>query len=63
MVWPTGSVYTECVDHYRVRIEGLSSQQQVFTLLNKIAALFFIPSCEVLRKYGDKAGFSLAQGQ
>jgi hypothetical protein len=63
MVWPTGSAFTECVDHYRVRIEGTSSQVEIFALLSAISADMYIPSHEVLRMYGSKPGYSLAQGQ
>jgi isocitrate dehydrogenase len=63
MVWPSGSVFTECVDHYRVRVEGEMTQQDIFTLLGKVSEVFYIPSFEVLRNYGDKPGYSLAQGQ
>lgn len=63
MVWPSGSVFTECVDHYRVRVEGEMSQPEIFDLLSKLSSQFYIPSHEVLRTYDDRAGFSLAQGQ
>jgi isocitrate dehydrogenase len=63
MVWPSGSVFTECVDHYRVRVEGEMSQPEIFDLLSKLSSQFYIPSHEVLRNYDDRAGFSLAQGQ
>jgi len=63
MVWPTGSAFTECVDHYRVRVEGIHNQIEIFELLGRISADIYIPSHEVLRMYGDKPGFSLAQGQ
>ncbi len=62
-VWPTGSIFTECVDHYRVRIEGEMSQKEIYETLSKISEHFYIPSHEVLRVYGEKKGFSLAQGQ
>jgi isocitrate dehydrogenase len=62
-VWPTGSIFTECVDHYRVRIEGEMSQKEIYEALSKISEHFYIPSHEVLRVYGEKKGFSLAQGQ
>lgn len=62
-VWPTGSIFTECVDHYRVRVEGEMSQKDIFDLLSKVSDVFYIPSHEVLRAYGDKKGYSLAQGQ
>jgi isocitrate dehydrogenase len=63
MVWPTGSSFTECVDHYRVRIEGTPSQPEIFDLLSKLSEQMYIPSHEVLRMYGSKPGYSLAQGQ
>lgn len=63
MVWPAGSVFTECIDHYRVRVEGDMNQPEIFELLSKLSVEFYIPSHEVLRNYGDKPGFSLAQGQ
>lgn len=63
MVWPSGSVFTECVDHYRVRVEGEMTQQDIFALLGKVSEVFYVPSFEVLRNYGDKPGYSLAQGQ
>jgi hypothetical protein len=41
-VWPTGSVYTECVDYYRVRFElkdgvppGTFGQSRCMALLDK----------------------------
>ncbi len=63
MVWPTGSVFTECVDHYRVRVEGNMSQRDIFNLLADVSDHFYVPSHEVLRNYDGKPGFSLAQGQ
>lgn len=63
MVWPTGSVFTECVDHYCARIEGEMNQKEIFELLGKISEVFFVPSFETLCVYGDKVGYSLAQGQ
>ncbi|MCE2787121.1 MAG: NADP-dependent isocitrate dehydrogenase [Bacteroidota bacterium] len=63
MVWPTGSVFTECVNHYRVRVEGEMSQQEIYILLSSVSKDFYIPSHEVLRVYGEKKGYSLAQGQ
>ncbi|MCU0441668.1 MAG: NADP-dependent isocitrate dehydrogenase [Bacteroidia bacterium] len=63
MVWPTGSSFTECVDHYRVRVEGTQSQPEIFSLLSSLSEKMYIPSHEVLRMYGNKPGYSLAQGQ
>lgn len=62
-VWPSGSIFTECIDHYRVRVEGDMSQKEIFSLLSSLSDTFYIPSFEILRMYGDKKGYSLAQGQ
>jgi len=63
MVWPTGSAFTECVNHYRVRVEGATGQLEIFEMLGRVSTEMYIPSHEALRMYGDKPGFSLAQGQ
>lgn len=64
MVWPSGSVFTECVDNYCLRIEGnFNSPQSIYSLLGKISEHYFIASHEVLCIYGDRVGYSLAQGQ
>lgn len=63
LVWPSGSVFTECVDHYTLRVEGEMEQKDVFELLLKVSDHFPIPSYELLRSFGGKKGFSLAQGQ
>jgi hypothetical protein len=39
------------------------SQKEIYEALSKISEHFYIPSHEVLRVYGEKKGFSLAQGQ
>jgi isocitrate dehydrogenase len=66
-VWPTGSVYTECVDYYRVRFEAApgetSTQADAVELMNKVAAKHTISSFEVLRNFDGVRGYSLAQGQ
>lgn len=62
-VWPSGSIFTECIDHYRVRVEGEMNQKEIFSLLSMLSDTFYIPSFEILRMYGDKKGYSLAQGQ
>lgn len=66
-VWPSGSVFTECVDHYRIRIEAANDNtlntDTLFELCKNISRDFYITSTEMLRKYGDKIGYSLAQGQ
>ncbi|MBJ7428008.1 MAG: NADP-dependent isocitrate dehydrogenase [Bacteroidia bacterium] len=66
-VWPTGSVFTECVDQYRIRIESVNGYEtnitEIYELTGKITQDIFVTSVEVLRKFGEKAGYSLAQGQ
>lgn len=66
-VWPTGSVLTECVDHYCARIakaDGSAvTQQEVFDIAAKVASVYFVTSTEMLINIGDVRGFSLAQGQ
>jgi isocitrate dehydrogenase len=69
-VWPTGSVYTECVDYYRVRFElregvlpGSIGQSRTVALMDKVAEKFVVCSYELLRTFDGIKGFSLAQGQ
>ncbi len=69
-VWPTGSVYTECVDYYRVRFElrdgiapGQFGQSRTVALMDKIAEKFTVCSYELLRTFDGVKGYSLAQGQ
>jgi isocitrate dehydrogenase len=69
-VWPTGSVYTECVDYYRVRFEikkdvppGTIGQSRAVALMDKIAEKFTVCSFELLRVFDGVKGYSLAQGQ
>ncbi|MEK6703746.1 MAG: isocitrate/isopropylmalate family dehydrogenase [Planctomycetota bacterium] len=67
-VWPTGSIYTECVDYLRVRFELKDAaspvdQQACLALLIKVAASFTIANYELLRTFDGVRGFSMAQGQ
>jgi isocitrate dehydrogenase len=69
-VWPTGSVYTECVDYLRVRFElregltpGQFGQARCIALLNRVAEKYTVSSYELLRVYDGQKGYSLAQGQ
>ncbi len=64
-VWPTGSTFTDCVNHYRVRFEGdrAVSQQVLVTLLAQVAECFPLCSAEWLREVDGKPAYSLAQGQ
>jgi isocitrate dehydrogenase len=64
-VWPTGSVFTECVDQYRARIEvpTETSLEEMFALSSRFSTNLMVSSVEILRKFGEKAAYSLAQGQ
>ncbi len=69
-VWPTGSIYTEVVDYYRVRFEiidktmiGRMSQMPAIWLLEKIAEKFNVTDFQPLKEYDGKPGYSKAQGQ
>ncbi len=69
-VWPTGSVYTECVDYYRVRFElkdgvtpGSFGQSRCVALMDRVAEKFTVCSYELLRLFDGVKGYSLAQGQ
>jgi isocitrate dehydrogenase len=69
-VWPTGSIYTECVDYHRVRFElrenatpGSIGQGPTVALLERIAEKFTVVGYELLRSYDGAPGYTLAQGQ
>ncbi len=69
-VWPAGSIFTECVDYYRVRFElrdghraGDFGQARAVTLLDRVAEKFQVSSYELLRTFDGVRGYSLAQGQ
>lgn len=69
-VWPTGSVFTETVDYYRVRFELRDmnrapslGQGPIIRLLDRIAEKFEVTDFQPLKYYDGKPGYSLAQGQ
>ena len=66
-VWPTGSRYTNLVNQYNLRFEGLNeqglNQQDIIGLYVTLSADFKICSLELLNMWGDKRSYSLAQGQ
>ena len=69
-VWPTGSVYTECVDYFRARFElrdasaaGRYGQGPGIALLCRLAERFRIADYQPLRVFDGERGYSLAQGQ
>lgn len=66
-VWPTGSKYTNLVNQYNLRFEGLAeqpmTQQDIMGLYVSLSADFKICSLELLNMWGNVKGYSLAQGQ
>ena len=66
-VWPTGSVYTNLVNQFRLRFETsenvILSQQNIIDLYSSLSKDFQISSVEILNMWGDKKAYSLAQGQ
>ena len=69
-VWPTGSVYTECVDYFRVRFElregvqpGGFDQSRCIALMSEVAKKYTVCGYELLRTFDGVKGYSLAQGQ
>ncbi len=66
-VWPTGSILTECIDHYRVRVatkdEVATDMKEIFDVSARIGEHFYVSSVEMLKNYGEVRGYSLAQGQ
>ena len=66
-VWPTGSVFTNLVNQYRVRFESIGNvpvtQTDILELYRHLMGDFKICSTELLNMWGDKKAYSLAQGQ
>lgn len=66
-VWPKGSIFTNVVNQYRCRIESNNgqalSQTDVINLYTEVANQLKVASLELLHVVGDKALYSLAQGQ
>ena len=66
-VWPTGSVLTDLINQYRVRIEKTSaieiSQRDIFQLSEKLASHFYVCSLEMLLRFDGEDAYSKAQGQ
>ena len=66
-VWPTGSVFTNLVNQYRIRFEtdpaSPLTQADILDLYTALSKDFKISSLEILNMWGDKKAYSLAQGQ
>lgn len=66
-VWPTGSVYTNLINQYRVRFESVNGeglmQEDVIQLYSRMTANFKVCSVELLNMWDGQKAYSLAQGQ
>jgi isocitrate dehydrogenase len=66
-VWPTKSVFTDCINQYRVRVESKDlaplTQQACLGYAARVSADIKLCSLELLMQYGEQRGYSLAQGQ
>jgi isocitrate dehydrogenase len=66
-VWPTGSSFTNLVNQYACRFEategGAVTQADVLELYRRLMQDFKICSTELLNQWGEKKGYSMAQGQ
>jgi isocitrate dehydrogenase len=66
-VWPKGSVFTNLVNQYRCRIESKETaactQEEILALYQHFMKSFKVCSIEILNMWGEKKGYSLAQGQ
>jgi len=66
-VWPTGSIYTELVNQYRIRFEKTEgkelTQRDVLNIAVEISDAVKVCSVELLMLFDGKTGYSLAQGQ
>jgi isocitrate dehydrogenase len=66
-VWPTGSIFTELVNEYRIRFEKKDgttiTQKEILLIAADLSDDFKVCSVEFLMKFGGKIGYTLAQGQ
>jgi isocitrate dehydrogenase len=64
-VAPTGSAYTDCVNHYCARFETHQavSQELIMSQLAAVGERFRLCGAEWLRELDGKQGYSLAQAQ
>ncbi|KAJ1547505.1 hypothetical protein HK405_005673 [Cladochytrium tenue] len=66
-VWPTGSLFTELVNHYRCRLENKSgeavAETDLLALISAVSKKVRVCSLEMLLVVDGKKGYSLAQGQ
>jgi len=66
-VWPSGSILTECVGHHCARLMASHDNDLpanlIWETIQKINSDLFVTSMEMLRNFGEKQGYSMAQGQ
>lgn len=66
-VWPSGSVLTDCVNQYRVRIEvgsdSVVTRSDMLDVARRVCERMPVCSTEMLTSYNGIPAFSLAQGQ
>ncbi|MFN4081230.1 MAG: NADP-dependent isocitrate dehydrogenase [Saprospiraceae bacterium] len=66
-VWPRGSVFTNLVNHYRVRFESVNDQAltqgDLIELYRRVADIYKVTSLETLNMWDGQRAYSLAQGQ
>lgn len=66
-VWPTGSIYTELVNEYRLRFERKEGRQirqkELLHIAADLSEKVKICSVEFLMNFDGKIGYTLAQGQ
>ena len=66
-VWPTGSVFTDCVNQYRVRVETAedtsTNEREMLSVALRAAEHIKVCSTEMLMRYRGAPAYSLAQGQ
>ena len=64
-VWPTGSVYTDHVNHHRVRVESAAAVDPglVLQIVSRVSQQARVCSLEMLLRLDGQAAYSLAQGQ
>jgi isocitrate dehydrogenase len=66
-VWPSGSLLTDCVNQYRLRIEAPSNSSPTDVDMLKVAVqlakYMTVCSTELLMQYNGAPAYTLAQGQ
>jgi isocitrate dehydrogenase len=66
-VWPTGSIFTELVNEYRIRFEKkegkVITQKEILHIAADLSEEVKVCSVEFLMNFNGKIGYTLAQGQ